>query len=106
MKDKAKGKVILSSFKLDPAEKAIVDNLIANYKDKISEKISFQEIRLLLKKKLHGKAFFHEVRGNLIAGKIYSAKSEGFNLLAAIGECMEKLMHEAEHNKRTSRQKK
>jgi len=31
MTNKAKGKVLLSGFNLEPAEKAIVNNLIKNY---------------------------------------------------------------------------
>lgn len=102
----AGGKIILSDFKLEAAEKSIVDNLIKNYQHKIQEKIQFEEIRLRLKKSQHGKAFLHEVRGLMIAGKRYNAEAGDYNLFAATAEVLEKLMHEAEHNKRTSRQKK
>jgi len=101
----AEGKIVLSGFSLEPAEKAIVDNLIKSYKDKINERIGFQEIRLRLKKSKHGKTFLHEVEGRLIKGKQYTAKVIDYNLFAAIAETLEKLMHEAEHDMRTRRQK-
>lgn len=101
----AEGKIVLSGFSLEPAEKAIVDNLIKSYKDKINERIGFQEIRLRLKKSKHGKTFLHEVEGRLIKGRQYNAKVTDYNLFAAIAETLEKLMHEAEHDMRTRRQK-
>ncbi len=102
----AGGKIILSDFKLEAAEKAILDNLIKNYKHKIQERLQFEEIRLRLKKSIHGKNFLNEVQGLMISGKRYSAESSDFNLFAATAEVFEKLMHEAEHDKRTKRQKK
>jgi len=102
----AGGKIILSDFKLDVAEKAILDNLVKNYKNKIEEKLQFQEIRLRLKKSQHGKNFLHQVQGLMISNKRFNAESSDFNLYAATAEVFEKLMHEAEHTKRTSRQKK
>lgn len=101
----AGGKIILAGFELEPAEKAIIDNLIKNYQHKIEEKIQFEEIRLRLKKAQHGKVFLHEVQGFMTAGKRYNAEASDYNLFAATAEVLEKLMHEAEHNKRTSRQK-
>lgn len=101
----ARGKVILSSFNLDPAEKAIVDNLIENYRNKIEERIGFQEIKLRLKRSKHGKTFLHEVQGILVKDRQYNAQATDYNLFAAISETFEKLMHEAEHNMRTKRQK-
>jgi len=95
-----KGKISLSGFSLDPAEKAIVDNLIKNYKHKISEKIKFDEIKLRMRKSAHGKTFMHEVQGSLIAGKIFNSKVIDYNLFAALAEVLEKLMHEAEHYQR------
>lgn len=102
----AKGSIVLSGFKIEPAEKAIVENLIKNYQHKIEEKISYKEIRLRMKKSMHGKTFLHEIQGTLIAGKIFSAKVTDYNLFSAIAETMEKLMSEAEHYERTSRQKR
>ncbi len=101
----AGGKIILSDFKLEAAEKAILDNLVKNYKQKIEEKIQFQEIRLRLKKSQHGKTFLHQVQGLMISSKRFTAESSDFNLYAATAEVFEKLMHEAEHHKRTARQK-
>jgi hypothetical protein len=100
----ARGKIILAGFKLEQAEKAIVDNLIRNYKDKINERIGFKEIKLRMKKSARGKAFLHEVQGTLITDKRFNTKVTDYNLFAALAETFEKLMHEAEHNQRTKRQ--
>lgn len=100
------GKIVVSGFKLDEAEKTIVDNLINNYKRKILEKINFSEIRLRMKKSAHGKVYLHEIQGTLIADKQYTAKVEDYNLFAALSDTLEKLMHEAEHSRRTNRQEK
>ncbi|MCX6748120.1 MAG: hypothetical protein NT076_00800 [Candidatus Pacearchaeota archaeon] len=102
----AEGKIILSDFELEIAEEAIVDNLIKNYQHKIQEKIQFEEIRLRLKKSEHGKVFLHEVQGLMTAGKRYNAEASDYNLFAATAEVLEKLLHEAEHDRRTARQKK
>ena len=98
------GRIVLSGFSLEPAEKAILDNLIKNYKNKIAEKIGFKEISLRLRKSQHGKAFLHEVQGRMLAGKSFNAKVTDYNLFAAVSEVLEKLMHEAEHKLRTKRQ--
>lgn len=99
MENEAEGKIVLSGFKLDPSEKAIVDNLIENYKHKIS-RIGFKEIKLRMKKSLRGKNYLHQIQGTLTRDKTYSAEAEDFNLLAAIADTFEKLMHEIEHNTR------
>jgi|SRR3989344_5558494 len=105
MVEKTKGKVLLSGFSLDQGEKAIINNLIANYVEKIEHKIDFQEIKLRLKKSQRGKAFLHEVKGTLtVEGKQFKTEKTDYNLLAVISEVFEKLMSEAEHKKRTRRQ--
>ena len=104
--EKTKGKIVLSGFKLDPAEKAIVDNLINNYKHKIEEKFSYKEIDLRMRKSSHGKTFLHEVKGRLIADKMFSSEATDYNLFAAISEVLDKIINELEHNKRTARQDK
>jgi len=98
------GKITLSGFKLEEAEKAIVDNLIRSYKDKISEKIKFDEVRLRMKKSARGKTFLHEVQGVMMPGR-FNAKVTDYNLFSALSGVLEKLTHEAEHNKRFNRQK-
>jgi len=100
-----KGKIILAGFDLEPAEKAIVNNLIANYQQKIAEKFDYKEIRLRMKKSVRGKTFLHEVQGLLIGEKKFNAKVTDYNLFSALSETLEKLMNEAEHYKRTARQK-
>ena len=99
------GKIILSGFDLDSKEKEIVNNLIQSYADKIKERIGYGDIKLRLKKARHGKEFLHEVQGILIANnKKFNALVTDYNLFAALAEVFEKLMHEAEHEKRTKRQ--
>ena len=99
-------KVVLSGFNLDPEEMIAVNNVVKNYSDKMNHKIGFKELRLRLKKSLHGKAFLHEIRGTLITDKQYKSTVTDYNLYAVIAKVLEKLMHEAEHNERTNRQKK
>jgi len=102
----AEGRIVLSGFSSEPAEKAIADNLIKSYKNKISERIGFDEIDLRVKKSRHGKTFLHEVQGRMIStGKQFNSKVTDYNLFSALAEVLEKLMHEAEHNMRTRRQK-
>jgi len=101
------GKIVLTGFNLEPAEKVIVDNLIKNYKSKISEKIGFKEINLRIKKSQHGKTFLHQVQGRMMSNvskKQLNAEVADYNLFSAIAEVFEKLMHEAEHSMRTRRQ--
>ena len=100
----AAGKIVLSGFDVDEAEKSILNNLIQNYEKK-AERLNYSEIRLRLKKTIKGKAFLHEVHGTMMTDKMLNAKVYDYNLFAAVSEVLEKLMHEAEHNKRTSRQK-
>lgn len=93
----SEGSIVLSGFKLDGAEKAIVDNLVKNYKNKLQQRVKFKEIRLRMKKSQHGKVFMHEVNGTLSGDKQFTAKAEDYNLFAAISEVFEKLMHESMH---------
>jgi len=95
---------MLSGFKLEEAERAIVDNLIKNYQNKLNEKFRWKELKLRMKKSARGKMFLHEVQGSLLTDKIFSTKVTEFNLFAALAEAMDKLMHEAEHHQRTARQ--
>ena len=106
MEVEGSGKVVLSGFNLDPEEMIAVNNVVKNYSDKMNHKIGFKELRLRLKKSLHGKAFLHEIRGTLITDKQYKSTVTDYNLYAVIAKVLEKLMHEAEHNERTNRQKK
>lgn len=104
--EEAEGKIVLTGFSMEPAEKAIVDNLIKNYQHKIREKVRYKEVKLRLKKSTRGKAFWHEVQGSLITDKMFNAEAGDFNLFSAISEVLDKLMHEVEHTLRTKRQEK
>ena len=99
------GKIFLSGFELDEAEKAIVGNIINNYKHKIEERADYEYIKLRLKKSRRGKAFLHEIKGSLkIDNKTFNSKVADYNLFAATAEVMEKLMNEMIHKMRTKRQ--
>ena len=99
------GKVIVSGFNLEESEKTAVSSIIESYKEKIKNKFGFEELKIRLKKSLHGKAFLHELQGTLISNeKQFKTETSDYNLFSALHELFEKLMHEAEHTKRTSRQ--
>lgn len=101
-------KISVSGFELEPAEKAIVNNIIKNYSNKIRRKIEYREIKLDMKKSERGKAFLHEVHGLLrvsddsdVEGKkLFTATVTDYNLFSALAETFEKLIKEAEHKSR------
>jgi len=102
------GKILLSGFKLELAEKVVADNIIKNYKTKLG-RVGFQELRLALKQKAHskhGKITLYELKGQLKAGKNFNSKSSGLNLYLIMAEVLDKLLHEAQHKQRTKRQRK
>lgn len=95
------GTIRLVGFDLDPAEKAIVDNLIASYNHKISERSSYESLRLRLRKSRKGKTFLHEVEGELRVKKnLFSAKATGYNLFSVLADVFEKLLSELVHSMR------
>lgn len=102
---KTEGKIFLSNFDLEAAEKAIVNNIIKNYNRKITEKVDYDYIRLRLKMSPHGKAFLHQIKGNLKTdNKILTASAADYNLFSALADVLERLLNEAEHRMRTTRQ--
>jgi len=99
--------VVLSGFELEPTELLIVKKSIETYIKKIKERATYQELKLSLKKSLHGKAFLHEIKGSLIAGKSrLTANASNYNLFSALSEVFERLLNEIEHKQRTPRQLK
>jgi ribosome-associated translation inhibitor RaiA len=95
-------RISFSGFDLEESEQSKVNEIIEKYFNKIEEKISdFQEIKLRLKKSLHGKAFLHEVQGDIIINsKRFTSKYADYNLYTALAEVFEKLLIELEHIKR------
>ena len=92
------GKTILAGFDLEPAEKAIVDNIIKNYSHKIGERSSYEYLKLRLRKSQKGKTFLHEVEGELkINNRRFSAKAQDYNLFSVLADVLEKLLHEMIH---------
>lgn len=101
------GKILLSGFELEPAERAIVDNILKNYNHKISERGDYEYIKLDLKKTQKGKNFLNYIRGTLKSGKLLlKSETTDYNLFAAVAEVLDKLLIERIHKSRTSRQKK
>ena len=98
-------RTLLSGFELDPAEKAIVDNIIRNYSHKIGERAEIDYLKLRLKKSQKAKTFLHAVEGELkIKNKAFRAKETGYNLFSVLADVLEKLLNELVHTERTSRQ--
>lgn len=103
----AEGKIFLSGFELEPAEKAIADNVIKSYSHKIKERAGYDYIKLSLKKSQRGRVCLHKVRGTLKKGAlVLTSKAEDYNLFSAIAEVLEKLLNELVHKSRTSRQRR
>ena len=50
MNNVATGQIVLNGFELEAAEKAIVENLVKNYKHKMSEKGKFEYVQLRMRK--------------------------------------------------------
>lgn len=99
------GKILLTGFDIEPAEKVIADNIIRNYERKISDRSDYEYIKLRLKKSEKGKKFLHEVEGELrLKNKRFTAKNADLNLFSVLADVLEKLLHEAEHSLRTRRQ--
>ncbi len=98
-------KVRLAGFDLPQEERGSLDKVLAHHLRRIEEQISFDLLELTLKKSLKGKAFIHEVSGRLKAkGKLLGAQVADFNLFKAVSLVLDKILHEAQHLRRTSRQ--
>ncbi|MFH1501074.1 MAG: hypothetical protein ABIE22_03980 [archaeon] len=95
---KTGGQILLSGFDLEPAERAIVDNIISNYNYKISLKCDYEYIQIKLKVSRRGKMFLHQINASLKTGnKILNSTASDYNLFAVLAEVLENLLHEAEH---------
>lgn len=98
--------IILSGFSSEPSEMVVVRKIIGVYAKKISEKISYREIKVTLKQKEKAKTFLHEIHVDVVAGKVLSAGAENYNLYTALSEAFTKVFQQAEHKQRTSKQGK
>lgn len=98
-------KVHLAGFDLPLEERGRLQTNIEHYLKKIQEHVDFDVLELTLKKSAKGKAFNHEVHGRLKAkGKVLSAEVSDYNVFKAVSFALDKILHEAEHLRRTSRQ--
>jgi len=95
-------KISFSGFKLEFSEREKVNELIERYLRKIEDRLSdYEDIKLRLKKSKHGKAFLHEVEGDIIIkGKILTSKCTDYNLYTALSKVFEKMIREIEHMRR------
>ena len=95
-------KLSLSGFNLESSELQKVNELVERYIRKIEDRLSdYQEIKLRLRKSAHGKAFLHEVEGDIIVkGKVLTSQCVDYNLYTAISEVFEKMLREIEHIRR------
>ncbi|MEM4230863.1 MAG: HPF/RaiA family ribosome-associated protein [Candidatus Pacearchaeota archaeon] len=95
-------RVSFSGFELEASEQERVNQIIEKYFRKLEEKLKdFQEIKLKLKKSQKGKAFLHEIEGDIIINnKRISSKYEDFNLYKALSNVFEKMLVEIEHIKK------
>lgn len=96
------GNIALINFKLESAELKVVKKIVGDYVRKIQEKFNYQELKLRLKKKQHGKAFLYEIDAELYlleSGKTSRAVTNvsDYNLFSCVAETMKKLISEAEH---------
>ena len=95
------GKVLLSGFDLEPAEKLIAENVVRNFSRKISERSSYEYLKLRLKKSRKGKTFLHQVSGELkIKNKKFEAEASDYNLFSVLADVLEKLLNEMIHSER------
>ncbi len=107
-----KGKISLSGFNLEKAEKAIVDKILKTHTHKIREKIGYKEIYLDMKKSKKSKTFLHEIKGRLITPEKrmtktrFEAGARGYNLFSVLDDVLTKLRKEAEHKKRKAKHMK
>ena len=90
----------LSGFNLDSSEKERVNVLLNKYINKIEERIhhTYDELKLRLKKSLHGKSFLHEIEVDVIMkGTIISSKMTDYNLYTALSGVFDKILVEIDH---------
>jgi len=101
------GNILLVGFSLEPSEMIVVKKIVGHYAKKISEKISYEEIKITLKQTEKAKLFIHEIAAKVNAGKsILAADTTNHNLYTALSEALEKVYSQAEHKERTARQEK
>ncbi len=101
----ANDKVHMTGFDLPQEEMSQLHAAISHPIKKLREKTDFDVLELNLKKSSKGKVFNHQVRGRVhTRGKVLSAEDSDYNVFKAVSLVLEKILHEAEHLQRTSRQ--
>ncbi len=100
------GSISLVGFDvLEPVELAVVKKLVGNFVRKLTNQVEYSSLRLELKQHKKGKTFLHEINGEAEIDKhSLGAKAEDYNLYACLNKVSEKLIAEASHRKRTTRE--
>ncbi len=94
----------LAGFDLPEEEISQIKTIVEHHLKKLRG-LDFEFLELTLKKSQKGKVFNHEIRGRLKAeGKMLSADFSDYNVFKAVSSVLEKIVHETEHLRRTSRQ--
>ncbi|MBI2047067.1 hypothetical protein HYT26_02810 [Candidatus Pacearchaeota archaeon] len=98
-------KAYLNGFDLDKSELGRAYYIIGHYIGKIERNCEIEQIKISLKKSVHGKAFLHEIKCIAETKQgILNAIETDYNLFKALARCLEKIWHESEHKSRTNRQ--
>ena len=95
----------LNGFDLDKSELGRIYYIISHYTGKIERNCEIAQIKIRLKKSVHGKAFLHEIRRTAETNQgILNATETDYNIFKAVSKCLERIWHESEHRLRTNRQ--
>jgi len=91
------GNITLSGFSLEPIEMIVVRKIAGTYAKKISEKISYEELKITLKSAEKNKMFLHTIHVQVKAGRGIEASAEHKNLYTALSEALDKVYAQTEH---------
>jgi len=93
------GNIWLVGFNdIDKSELTVVKKIVGGYIRRITERMSYNEMRIRMKKHNKGKSFLHEINSDVHFGGMHlSAKSEGKNMYSAISDSLNSLIKEIEH---------
>ena len=91
------GNITLSGFSLEPIEMIVVRKIAGTYAKKISEKISYEELKITLKSAEKNKMFLHTIHVQVKAGRGIEASAEHKNLYTTLSEALDKVYAQTEH---------
>jgi len=112
--EKLGGNIMLAGFELEPIEVIVVKKIVGTYVKKLSENANYKSLKVTLKQHEHAKSFMHEIQAEAIIteGKTekngrqirIATSSTQRNLFAALDIALKKILHEAEHKARTTKE--